>query len=79
MIVTIEISVYPLTENYSTPVDLFIEMVSNKGLKVEPGKMSSLITGELSEVMRVLENTMNHLMSIYPCVFNFKISNACPI
>lgn len=77
MIVSVEISYYPLAEDFTTPVEIFIQQISNTGLTVEPGKMSTIITGELNEVMRQLTTLTGNLMDKYPSVFTLKISNSC--
>ncbi len=79
MIITIEISYYPLTEEYHIPINTFIQTLSSAGLTVETGKMSSVITGEYENVMKSLTVSMKHLMEQYPSVFSMKISNSCPV
>lgn len=80
MIVTIEISYYPLEENFNTQVLEFIKLLEgNSKIKVESGKMSSLITGEYTEVMKVLTESIQVMMNKAASVFNIKISNACPV
>lgn len=80
MIVTVEISYYPLSDNYNAPISDFIDkLIKNNKIKVDPGKMSSTITGEYSEVMNTLSSAMKDLMESNASVFNIKISNACPL
>jgi uncharacterized protein YqgV (UPF0045/DUF77 family) len=80
MIVTVEISYYPLTENFNTPISEFIDLLSkNDKIKVELGKMSSSITGEYQDVMKTLNESMEVMMETNPSVFNMKISNSCPV
>ena len=78
MVVLVEISYYPLTGDFSDPIKAFIKEISNKNISVEIGIMSSIISGEYEEVMRVLTDSMGALMKQYPSVFNLKISNSCP-
>ncbi|MFW5851803.1 MAG: YkoF family thiamine/hydroxymethylpyrimidine-binding protein [Bacteroidota bacterium] len=77
MIITLEISYYPLGKDYIAPITKFIESVENKNLMVEVGSMSTLITGDYNVVMEVITNSMKDLMDVYPSVFNLKISNSC--
>jgi len=77
MIITIEISYYPLVEDFNLLVNTFIKKIYTPDIKVETGKMSTIITGEYSEVMDLQTNAMGDLMEKYPSVFNLKISNSC--
>jgi len=79
MIITLEISYYPLADNYSNIVDDFISKISNKNITIEIGKMSTIMIGEYDEIIGVLTNSMKELMIEYPSIFNLKISNSCPI
>ena len=77
MIITVEISYYPLTEDYNTPIDAFIQKLSDDEITIEPGVMSSTLTGEYDKVMHVLSTSIKDLMKQYPSVFNIKMSNSC--
>jgi len=79
MIITAEISYYPLIENYSTPINDFLKIISKTDIIVEEGKMSSILIGEYKDVMKLLNESMDELMKKYPSIFNIKISNSCPI
>ncbi len=79
MTVTVELSYYPLVEDYSKPVKKFIQKIASENITVEAGKMSTYLMGEYEEVMRILSNSMNDLMKEYPSVFHIKISNSCPV
>lgn len=79
MIVTVEISYYPLTEDYSRPVNCFLEKISKSNITIEEGKMSTILIGEYKIIMELLNNSIYELMEKYPSVFNIKISNSCPI
>ncbi|AFM05254.1 protein of unknown function DUF77 [Bernardetia litoralis DSM 6794] len=59
MQVSVEISVYPLTENYKPAVKAFIRKMSeNENLKIKVNGISTQIFGELSEVMPSLEKAI---------------------
>ena len=77
MIVTIEISYYPLTDDFNSPIQLFLNKLQREEIEVEVGTMSTLITGEFEKVMEILQNSMGDVMEKYPSVFNMKISNSC--
>jgi uncharacterized protein YqgV (UPF0045/DUF77 family) len=77
MVVSIEISYYPLVEDFNVPVNNFIRQLDNTNITIETGNMSTCIIGEYSEVMSLLTKTMGDLINKYPSVFNIKISNAC--
>lgn len=79
MTVTAEISYYPLSDDYVKPVNDFIEQLADDKITVEIGRMSSLITGDYTELMKRLTNAMGELMNNYPSVFNIKLSNACAV
>jgi uncharacterized protein YqgV (UPF0045/DUF77 family) len=78
MEITVEISYYGLTNDYNTPVKEFLDAITgNKSVTIEPGMMSTMITGEYDLVMRLLTKTISPLMEKYPSVFVLKIANAC--
>ena len=80
MVVSVEISLYPLGEDSNNAIDVFIKLLSkSKLLTVEPGKMSTIITGELSEIMETLSSSMEKVFEGGAAVFNLKISNCCPL
>ncbi|WP_299989493.1 thiamine-binding protein [uncultured Pontibacter sp.] len=79
MMVTLEISYYPLTEDFSTPINHLLELLQRTKFTVEIGTMSTLITGEYDELMPHLTKVMGELMAQYPSVFNIKLSNACRV
>lgn len=79
MIITIEISYYPLSDDFNNPVHSFIEKLKSKDVEVDVGIMSTIITGEYDIVMGIITASMKELMDKYPSVFNMKISNSCLI
>ncbi|PIY08212.1 MAG: hypothetical protein COZ18_13400 [Flexibacter sp. CG_4_10_14_3_um_filter_32_15] len=59
MTVSVEVSVYPLIENYKPAVKAFIKLLSeNKNLQLKVNGISTHIFGELSEVMPSLEKAI---------------------
>ena len=79
MIITLEISYYPLADNYTGIIDRFIDEISVEEITVEVGKMSTVLIGKYDKVMEVLTRSMRDVMADYPSVFNLKILNSCPI
>ena len=79
MIITVEISYYPLADNYTGIIDRFINEISVEGITVEVGKMSTVLIGKYDRIMKILTGSMKKIMEDYPSVFNLKISNACPV
>jgi len=80
MQVAVEISLYPLSDDFEKPVDTFLSLLANNpSIEVEPGKMSSIISGELADIMQALSQAMEEVFAQSPTVFNLKISNCCPV
>ncbi len=80
MHITVEISYYPLTDNYDQPVLEFLKLIENqKEISITPGTMSTLISGDYDPVMDLLNSSMKELMKKYPSVFTLKIANACEV
>ena len=78
MEISVEISYYALQNDYNTPVLEFLGKIDRQpGISIEPGMMSTLITGEYNTVMTLLVQTLEPLMEKYPSVFTLKIANAC--
>lgn len=80
MIITTEISYYPLDGDTNTQILRFIEVLEKyPKIKIETGKMSSLVIGEYDDVMKALTESMQVMMQETASAFNIKISNACPV
>ncbi len=55
MIVSAEISLYPMDKNYSVFIREFLDRMQNQqGIKMKVNEMSSFICGEYDEVMNAL-------------------------
>lgn len=76
---SLEISYYPLVNEFTNPINEFIEKISNDALEIETGKMSTIITGEYVILMKILTETMGALMEKHPSVFTIKLSNTCSV
>lgn len=80
MQVAVEISLYPLSDDFEKPVDTFLSLLaSNETIEIECGKMSSILTGGLADIMKALSEAMEEVFVQGPAVFNLKISNCCPV
>lgn len=80
MEISVEISYFPLTDNHLQPVDDFIAAITkSKKVKIEPGIMSSLLTGPYDEIMKLLHCEMKPFMEKYPSIFTLKLSNSCSV
>ncbi|MBN2858310.1 MAG: thiamine-binding protein [Candidatus Delongbacteria bacterium] len=77
MIITAEISYYPLIDNYAAAVKEFLAEIDKSGIDFEVGTMSTLITGEYDNVMELLAAKIEPMLEKYPSVFTLKISNSC--
>jgi len=78
MIVMAELSLYPLHEGYGAEILQFIEKIQSvSGISVETNAMSTLITGEYDEIMRLLNKEIKAVFSALKAVIILKISNGC--
>jgi len=58
MITTIEISNYPLTDDYLPQITDFIDRCIATGIKVKVNTTSTLLQGDYDEVMNILQREM---------------------
>ncbi len=59
MLLSVEISMYPLAESYIPPIDDFIEKLNSfTGVQVETYPTCTVIMGEQGKVMDVLKEAM---------------------
>jgi uncharacterized protein YqgV (UPF0045/DUF77 family) len=78
MFVSLELSYYPLQDDFKTPVnDLIAKLSAYENITIEAGSMSSVISGEYDIIMEVMTKIMGEIMQKYPSVFTMKLSNAC--
>ena len=76
---TVEISLYKLQEedsndNYKLIVKEFLKSIQNKNLEVETNGLSSLIYGDYSDIIELLNNEVRDFLDQYRSVFVLKIS-----
>ncbi|WP_148862177.1 YkoF family thiamine/hydroxymethylpyrimidine-binding protein [Marinobacter fonticola] len=58
MYLSVQISHYPLQDDYKPSIKEVIQRLSSSGLEVHPNRMSTQIFGEFDQVMQVLSETM---------------------
>jgi uncharacterized protein YqgV (UPF0045/DUF77 family) len=64
MQVSIEIRVFPLDKNYSPAIHAFIDSLSRHlSIKIKVQAMSTLITGDFNECMRILQTELEKIMN----------------
>ena len=76
---TVEISLYKLQEknskdNYKVIVKEFLNKINNKNLEIETNGLSSIIYGDYSDIMELLNNEVKRFLEKYRSVFVLKIS-----
>ncbi len=78
MNISVEISMYPLTKNYESPIIKFIEELNQyEGIKVRTNTMSTQIFGEYELVMSVLTPEIRAAFMAEPTtIMVLKIINA---
>lgn len=71
---SVEISLYPLNENYKTIIKNFLGEINgkNKNLKIETNLMSTQIFGDYDEVFELLKSGMKDVFEKYPAIFVMK-------
>jgi uncharacterized protein YqgV (UPF0045/DUF77 family) len=78
MVITTEISYYPLSSDFENPVAEFLERLQSiDDIEIQIGSMSTLVTGHYDQVMAAISSTIKPLMVKHPSVFTLKVSNAC--
>ena len=79
MIVQAEVSLYPLrTSRIGKIVATFVAGLSRPGLAISKGNMSTVVEGEVSDVLAAVNAAFVSAASTHAVVMALKISNACP-
>lgn len=74
-----ELSLYPLkTDSLENAIKRFIGGLSQSGISVVPGEMSTLVAGESEEVFRMVSQCFATACMTEEVVLVAKFSNACP-
>ena len=75
MQVTVEVSLYPLTENFEQVViDYIHEIKKTAGIKVEVNGLSTQLFGEYDLVMETLAKVNKKTFEAYKCVVQMKMA-----
>lgn len=75
MQITVELSLYPLTENFEQVVIEYIsEIKSNPGIKVEVNGLSTQVFGEYENVMKILAEVNRVTFEKHRCVILMKMA-----
>lgn len=73
---TIEISYYPLNEEYKVPIKRFIkELEDNSYITVKPNRISTHVFGEYDEVMAAVTKCMKNTFELPSSIFVLKVIN----
>ena len=77
MNISVDISYYPLNQEFIPPIQNFIDRINTyPGLVVRTNTMSTQIFGEYKEVMNALTNEIEKSFDLPHSVFVMKIINA---
>jgi uncharacterized protein YqgV (UPF0045/DUF77 family) len=77
MNISVDISYYPLKEEFIPPIKNFIERLNNhKEVSVETNGMSTQVFGSYFDVMKILTNEIHKSFEIPHSVFILKVINA---
>ena len=77
MKISVEISYYPLNEQYKAPIKAFIATLNeNKNLVVRTNTMATQVFGEFDEVMGSIQQCMKQAFELPHSVFVMKVINA---
>ncbi|MGE5383599.1 MAG: hypothetical protein ACM3PX_09250 [Omnitrophica WOR_2 bacterium] len=77
MIISVELSYYPLHEEYKKPILQFIDdLKQNKNLTVRKNTMATQVFGEFEEVMATITNCISKAFTLPHSVFVMKVINA---
>jgi uncharacterized protein YqgV (UPF0045/DUF77 family) len=65
MFVSVQLSQYPLQDDYKDPIRELIARLEASGLEVHPGRMSTELFGDYDEVMQVISDAMKWSFQTY--------------
>lgn len=74
MDISVEISKYPLTEDYLNQVDDFLyRLHAHKEIQVETNNISTQVFGKSEDVFRILEKEISQSFATGQCPFVLKV------
>ena len=77
--ITAEISLYPMgTGDASESIDGFVRTLTERGLTVRVGSMSSYVEGKSDVVFDALRDAFGDIAPHHPVVLSVTVSNTCP-
>jgi uncharacterized protein YqgV (UPF0045/DUF77 family) len=77
MQLSIDISYYPLTEQYLEPIKAFIARLhTHSEIDVKSNGMSTQVFGEFADVMRIATAEIEQAMELPHSIFVLKMANA---
>jgi uncharacterized protein YqgV (UPF0045/DUF77 family) len=80
MIVSAQVSIYPLRQDRLTPaITAMREALEAAGLRPDVGAMSTVVTGEAAAVFAALQEGFVDAGTAGHVVMTVTISNACPV
>ena len=65
MYLSVQLSFYPLSDNYKPPIRDVIDRLERSGLEVHSNRISTQVFGDYEQVMRVLSDTMKWAFEQY--------------
>ncbi|MDX1634925.1 MAG: YkoF family thiamine/hydroxymethylpyrimidine-binding protein [Marinobacter sp.] len=65
MFLSVQLSYYPLADDFKPPIKALIARLEQSGLEVYPNRMSTQIFGDFDEVMKVLSETLRWSFETY--------------
>lgn len=78
--VSAQVSLYPLRQDRLSPViDKAVEIFKNRGIQVEPGPMSTLLTGDDQIIFEAVREAFRKGAEMGEIVMVVTLSNACPV
>jgi len=80
MFVAAQVSIYPLRQTHLSPaIDRAQAALRAHGLDIQPGPMSTTVSGEDDAVFRALMEAFRETAAEAQVVMNVTVSNACPV
>jgi len=80
MIISVQISVYPLRQEHLSPaVNAVKAELDAHGLRPEVGGMSTRVVGETQVVFAALRDAFTRVAADGQVVMTITVSNACPV
>ena len=77
--ISAQVSLYPLRQPTLTPViQEVVALLEQSGLRVEPGRMSTLVVGEENVVFSALQEAFRRAAVHGDIVMQVALSNGCP-